>query len=208
MKIFLLRHGRTEFNEKDIMQGLVNSDLTEKGKFQAERVALFLKEHDIDVIYSSDLGRCKETIAPFLKLRSEIPIFYDEGLRERNTGVFDGGPVEVWVNFLKENGFIGDLGFRPENGESLVDARERITEKINEIVSKEFGKNVLIVSHGSALASFLLGQFEKEFSSKFYGKYKLDNTGVSILEFDKENGFSLVDHNLVGHLKLKGNEEE
>lgn len=199
MKLFLLRHGKTIFNQNNIMQGQVDSKLTKGGRIQAEKLAEILIGNSIDKVYSSNLGRCKETITPFLDI-SGVPVEYCPELRERNYGIYDGGPSEDWQNFLHDNGYWGNFNFRPPEGESFYEVQERVTQKIEDIVQREKGKNILVVSHGSALISFLIGQFEEGPTGEIYEKYRFDNTAYSIIDFNSDGKIILERHNCTDHL--------
>ena len=59
--LVLVRHGETEWNLSGKMQGHQNSDLTPKGIEQAHQTGLALKGLNIEIIYSSDLGRAIQT---------------------------------------------------------------------------------------------------------------------------------------------------
>ena len=61
MKIFIVRHGETEWNRTNRFQGISDIPLNKKGKAQAEALAHALKDEAIDVVYSSPLIRAKET---------------------------------------------------------------------------------------------------------------------------------------------------
>ena len=62
-KIILVRHGRTDYNERRICDSIGKAKLTIEGKEQAERIQTVFSSTDIDVLYSSPLSRCKETIS-------------------------------------------------------------------------------------------------------------------------------------------------
>ena len=81
--LFLVRHGETEFNKKEIIQGHVDSRLTDLGHEQIRQIAEKAKELDIDVLISSDLRRAEET-AKVISKAIRIPITkIDPIFRER-----------------------------------------------------------------------------------------------------------------------------
>ena len=73
-KLIIVRHGETEENAKRITQGHLNSQLSEKGKEQAQKLALRLKDEKIDCCYSSDLDRCMNTAKKIIELHSNSKI--------------------------------------------------------------------------------------------------------------------------------------
>ncbi len=84
-KIILVRHGESIANAKGISQGNRNkwmdTSLTKKGKEQAKKLAERLKEEKIEVIYSSDLKRAKETAEEINKFHN-LKIKFDKRLRD------------------------------------------------------------------------------------------------------------------------------
>lgn len=199
MKLIIVRHGLTEFNEKKIMQGHRDSRLTEKGKIQSEQLAKRLLKEHIDVVYSSDLERCKKTLVPFLK-KANIPVHYTKALRERDYGIFEGKPVEEWVSHIRDNRLQGSWEFKPVGGESFPQVTSRMRKQVEEIFEKEKGKTVLVMTHGSAKKALLLSLFEDGITDENYDKYSPENVSISILEFDKEGNPVLKEFNSTGHL--------
>ena len=88
-EIYLVRHGETDWNNDGRFQGHVNIPLNEKGKIQAQEAYEKLKAINFDLIYSSDLERAAET-ARIINAHREIPIRYDQRLRERDAGKYSG----------------------------------------------------------------------------------------------------------------------
>ena len=78
MKLILVRHGETEGNVKQIIQGQTHGKLTKKGIKQAKLLARRLKNEKIDVVFSSDLQRAKNTTKQILNHHCKIPVFYDK----------------------------------------------------------------------------------------------------------------------------------
>ena len=66
-KIVIVRHGQTEYNVKDILQGQLHVPLDEIGLIQAEKVAEKLQDELFDVVFSSDLKRAMQTAHPIVK---------------------------------------------------------------------------------------------------------------------------------------------
>ena len=87
-EIYLIRHGESQANERDVFLGHGDLDLTEKGKKQAELTAEYLKACHFDVIYSSDLLRAYHTAEATAK-KVGLPIVKDERLREIDAGEWD-----------------------------------------------------------------------------------------------------------------------
>ena len=75
MKILVVRHGETKSNKKKNIQGHSHGKLSSEGMHQAKKLAPRLTKEKIDIIYCSDLRRCKQTAAYLLKEKN-VPIIY------------------------------------------------------------------------------------------------------------------------------------
>jgi broad specificity phosphatase PhoE len=87
--IYLVRHGRTDWNEKGLIQGHTNIALNQEGKIQAENLARELKHIKFDKVFSSDLARAKQT-AEIIALEHKLSVETSKALRERNFGKYEG----------------------------------------------------------------------------------------------------------------------
>src|SRR3989344_3682598 len=182
MRLFIVRHGETFANEKGIACGWYNSRLNKIGLGQSKKLASRLLNEKIDIIFCSDLIRCRQTIKPYLE-KIKIKIHYTKLLRERHYGIFDGKPISSIIEWFNNN-----PGKDPNGWEST----ERFMERMSKFISENFPnmkcKNVLVVTHGRAkrmLLEILLAKSEKD---KERIKERVHNTGLSIIDFsDDEN---------------------
>jgi 2,3-bisphosphoglycerate-dependent phosphoglycerate mutase len=90
LKIWIFRHGRTFYNEKHIFTGWKDAKLSPKGLKDAEILAKKLKNKRIDLAFSSDLKRAKQTLNEVLKYHPKTKIILDKRLRERSYGKLEG----------------------------------------------------------------------------------------------------------------------
>jgi len=148
-KYFVMRHGESEHNKKNIVSSKVLNPhhLTEKGKADIKEISQKVKKENIDIIFSSDFVRTKETAE---LLASEIgydkgKIIYDKRIRELNTGTFDGKSPSDYHDYFStlEEKFTK----APPEGENLTELKNRISEFLYEIEEKYQGKNILVISH-------------------------------------------------------------
>ncbi len=104
-KLYLLRHGQTEFNVKKLVQGRCDSPLTDLGRQQARVAAAWLKAHGVvpDKVVSSPLGRAMDTASLVANelLGPDAAVEPCEGIIERCYGAFEEGPhdalpTDVW----------------------------------------------------------------------------------------------------------------
>jgi len=161
-KYYILRHGEALSNVKGFVSSWpekVDNPLTERGFEQAKTAGENLLKENINLIFSSDLSRAKqtaETVGDILKIKPE----YDERLREIDFGIFSGKPVTDFMgHFKSRNERIN--GKAPE-GESYEDVLKRMEGFLKDMESKYKDKKILVVSHQAPL--FILEGVFKEYS--------------------------------------------
>lgn len=174
MKIYFTRHGETEWNSRNIISGVTDINLSERGKAQASVLAADIagRHRDIDVIICSPMKRAMETAAPVSAALGITPVT-DTRLREWNYGSYEGMPRDA-DGFLKHK---LEFGCRmPGGGESVFDVVSRVYGLIGEIKQKYRGKNVLLVCHGGicrVIETYYRDMTRKEFSEFFMGNCEL-----------------------------------
>ncbi|MBR4342588.1 MAG: histidine phosphatase family protein [Lachnospiraceae bacterium] len=151
--LYIIRHGKTDWNEKHKIQGQIDIPLNEVGRKMAENASERYKDVHFDVCYCSTLKRARETADLLLKGR-DIPIFYDDRLREFGFGIYEGTENSFSIPGCPVNEFF----FHPEEykvpvegGESLDGLFKRTGEFLREVAFPLIreGKDVLIVGHGA-----------------------------------------------------------
>jgi alpha-ribazole phosphatase/probable phosphoglycerate mutase len=132
-------HSTTLDNEAGIATGWLPGELSEAGRDQA--LELGARRRDVDVVFSSDLGRALETVA-IAFFDADVPIFHDWRLRECDYGALNGAPAEE-LEVLKriEVPFPG--------GESYRDVVTRVASFLEDVRRGWDGKRVVVVSHAA-----------------------------------------------------------
>lgn len=150
MKLYIIRHGQTEWNIQKRLQGWNNSNLTEKGTSDAKNLAERLKEVDFTHIYSSTQKRAIET-AEILRKDRDIDIIKLDGLKEIGFGKWEGMEMEELLEKYSDefNIYLNKPHlYKPTlDGESYEDIFKRVRASLEEILQSK-GENILIVSHG------------------------------------------------------------
>lgn len=169
-RLYLLRHGQTEYNIASITQGRVDSPLTEAGKAQALNARKYFEDHNIkfDKVYCSPLGRTKETSSIVTDIK---PIIVDD-LIELSFGDIDG---KAWNLSFSYNDDYTSI-----NGESVDIAGKRMYKALKDIMDKD-GDTILCVSHGTVSRSFyykVIGEYIKDF--------RVPNCGIMVLDYDDD----------------------
>lgn len=179
-KLYLLRHGQTEFNVKKLVQGRCDSPLTDLGRKQAGMAAAWLKDHDVvpDKVVSSPLGRAMDTaslVATEL-LGPDTAVEPCEGIIERSYGTFEEGPHDALPTDVWDPG--EDLV--PFGGEGSKALQERMVATLTNLISAEDIEILLAVSHGSASRQFIKAAAPEGFELPT----KLPNCAIMIFDFD------------------------
>lgn len=154
MKIYMIRHGQTKWNEKGLLQGNTDIELNSNGREMAGIAGRKLENIPVDIIYSSPLIRAYET-ACLLRGYRNIEIVRNELLRELSFGSYEGEPVKLMLE--NENHPFHNFFDKPElyqppgDGETFEHVIERAGRFMKEnIESKEnICENVMIVAHGA-----------------------------------------------------------
>lgn len=157
--IYLVRHGQTEWNVKDLLQGVSDSPLTEKGVDEIKKLAKELSKIQFDLIFSSDLLRAKKT-AEILALEHNLTVETTKLLRERFFGHLEGksnDEYRKWAKAFKDltdkERFSAKISTDIESDEEIV---TRLIQFLREIAIGNPGKKILAVSHGGLIKSFLI----------------------------------------------------
>lgn len=144
MKIYVVRHGQTEWNLEKKVQGRADKPLNEQGKIQAIETKNNLSNKSIDLIICSPLIRAIET-ANIINEGRNIPIKYDNRIIERSFGELEG----CSINDVDFNGFWDYYkNLKYKNVETMYDLFERVYSFLSDIKSEYRDKDILIVSHG------------------------------------------------------------
>lgn len=211
VRIFVVRHGRTEYNSKKVIQGHLDIDIDETGKEQAAKVAHYLEDYRFDYCVTSDLCRCISTIKDILQNNPHLTkdrVRVTPDMRERMMGPVQG------MNIVDAKEKYG-AQFK-QMGEKEHELRSRVQEEWDLLVKKaeaEDYTNVLVCTHGGVITSFSnhlynakgysLGEGLKEENLKVPF-----NTSITVVDVDKSTKegiiqkFGVTEH-LGGHFEVK-----
>ncbi len=201
--LLLVRHGQSEWNEKNLFTGWEDPGLTKKGEDEAQNAGLLIKELGInfDHLFTSALIRAQLTGSIILNEigQNEIPITKNQALNERFYGDLQGlnkdecrekwgeEKVQMWRRSY-------EMG--PPGGETLKETGERVIpyfkEEINPLILK--GKNILIAAHGNSLRSLI--KFLDNVSDEDIVKLEIP-TGAPIHYIFNEDGNVIKKQNLI-----------
>ena len=177
-EIILIRHGETEWNSQQRMQGHSNSDLSSVGQAQIQALGQWMKNVPFDHIYSSDSLRAKQTAEAIIQFSGhELKI--DLRLREKNLGVFEGLTSEEArerhpevFRLFKTAG----SKYVIDEGESTQQLQDRALEIVDEIRIKHPEEHVLLVTHGGFIRVVM--KHSLGLSLETPTRFLIRNTGV------------------------------
>ena len=163
--LVLVRHGQSEWNQKNLFTGWKDPKLTHQGINEAVEAGKSLKAEDMnfDIMFTSDLFRAQETGRLILKEmdQTDIPVVKHQSLNERNYGDLAGlNKDDARERWGEEQVHIWRRSFDipPPGGESLKNTAERVLPYFeSEIMPKiDEGLNVLIAAHGNSLRALVM----------------------------------------------------
>jgi len=155
--LLLVRHGETRWNREGRVQGWAATELTDRGREQAQALGAWLgRAHTVDRLLSSDLERTRATTATVRETAGGLSApEFDPSLRERGFGVYQGFPAEEVVERFPDHdrsNSILTLDVDPLNGESVgafIDRVERAWQGVTDAVVD--GETAVVVTHGGVL---------------------------------------------------------
>jgi len=201
-KIYIVRHGQTDFNLQNIVQGSgVDSNLNDRGRAQAQAFFKTYKNVAFDKIYTSTLKRTMQTVKGFLDLG--LPNESLPGLNEISWGTKEGFKItpdeDQYYHYMLRQWQLGNTTLRIEGGESPDDVVTRMKPAVDYIMSNTDEQTVLICMHGRAIRILLC--ILLNYPLKSMDMFEHENLCLYLLHYS-ENVFTIKLHNDTSHLRL------
>lgn len=190
MRLFIVRHGETDYNRNRMMQGYHEIPLNERGIRQATLLAHRLKNEHLDRIVSSDLRRAVMT-ACIVASHTGVAMDYDPSLRERNPGLLTG------KSYDDEPRFFTDPAYIPPEGEGVAEFRARVRNAFEAIAetARHADERLAIITHGLVCRAFVMEFFGDQGNDEVGSR----NTALTLANYDRGQ-WSLVTADCAGHL--------
>jgi broad specificity phosphatase PhoE len=199
-RLYLVRHGETDSNRQGLALGRADPPLNDLGRRQAERLALALAHEEISVLYSSPLGRTRETAAR-IGDACRLEVRVDESLIEMDVGDMDGLELkevrERYPGFIER--WLSDEGPQEPmpGGERLVDVQSRAESFLELAANDHADERVVAVTHNfvilTALATVLMGDLVG------FRRLRHGVAAISVLEMER-GGWRVTKMNDACHL--------
>ncbi|MEO5978648.1 MAG: histidine phosphatase family protein [Chryseolinea sp.] len=201
-KIYIVRHGQTDLNLQNIVQGSgVDTSLNDTGRTQARGFFEAYKSVAFDKVYYSKLRRTKETIQCFLDLG--LPSESLIGLNEISWGTKEGYRItpdeDKYYHHMISEWQSGNTTLSIEGGESPDDVVERMRPAVNHIMAQTAENTVLVCMHGRAIRILLCMLLN--YPLKSMDMFEHANLGLYLMDY---NGsfFAIDRYNDTSHLRF------
>ncbi len=174
-KLFVVRHGETDYNIQNRYAGKIDVPLNEKGIMQATELSERIANLPVDIIISSTKKRALQT-ANIINRKMNKPMVTSELLIERDLGIFEGitrDDVKLKYPDMWKNKTLHKLGANEHKGETVEDVINRAYSIVCEVKEKYTDKNVLFVTHG--YVSRMINKVIKNLSHEEANSFLLDN---------------------------------
>lgn len=203
-KIYLVRHGQTDYNKTGIVQGgRIDAPINETGKAQADAFFEAYKSIPFDKIYTSELQRSWQSVQSFIDLG--IPYEEYDGFNEISWGQYDG-------TALFENKHYWDVVQAWKDGDTNVTTDEELGESPEQLAAKqkevmklifcrEEEETILICMHGRAMRILLCHLMGESISNM--DNYDHHNLGFYLLR-SENGGITIERNNVIDHLESHG----
>ena len=152
MNIYVVRHGQTGNNFKNIFNGRFDEDINENGIEQAKKTKELIKDIHFDKVYCSPLIRTKHTAS--IITDDEYDLIIDDRIIERECGELTHTPVDSVDSEKYWNYYDTDLYEKYPSLEKIQDLFERVFDFIDDLAKDKESQNILVVTHSGVARSF------------------------------------------------------
>ena len=208
-RLFLIRHGQTDWNLQHRWQGQCDVPLNAEGIRQAEALARAFRTVAVDRVFSSDLSRARDTAA-LVSRATGAPHTVLASLRERSFGGWEGltneeilrGSADEMAEYQRNRD-----AFVPPGGQSWIEFGPTAVEAVEAIAAEHPDQRLAIVAHGGVLKAFVnhvLGIDRGPFN-----QFVLENGSISVVvkrehEITRRIWWQITALNATCHLDGKG----
>ncbi|MDD2442958.1 MAG: alpha-ribazole phosphatase [Desulfotomaculaceae bacterium] len=192
-RVYIVRHGETEWNALMKYQGHTDMPLSQLGRHQAEMLGKRLASEKFHAFYASDLKRAHETARIISKFHGQEVETVPE-LKELNFGSWEGLSIkeinESFPDVLKQ-WWEEPFSIKIPGGEALCDMVDRSTAAVKMLVERHHGENIVLVSHGGVIRGIVGSVLGMDLNK--YWRLRQDNACLNIVDFPEwEKGIVML----------------
>ncbi len=198
-QLAIVRHGQSAYNLENKFTGFADVDLTAQGREEAVMCGRKLQKMHFDDCFTSVLKRAIETLHIILETtgQTQLPIFKDAALNERNYGDLQGlNKAETAEKYGADKVALWRRSFdvAPPGGESLKQTQDRVLPYYYAHIEPllQQGKNVLVVAHGNSLRALMMHL--ENISPEAIAHIELLTGVPRVYDFNDDGKISYVEH--------------
>ncbi len=193
LDVYVMRHGETEANVRQILMGRGDSPFTAAGRSQPAQVARHLRGRRLACVYSSPMERARRTAALVVESLGEpIPIREEVAIAEVDAGDFTGLSFQEVRRRVPDGVILGE--FRYPGGESWAEVQARAVDFVKGLPARHAGAAALLVTHAGVIAGLVAEYLGEPIERYIRTRFGHDFLGRLFLE----------GHAIVGYEKLAG----
>ena len=201
-RLFIARHGETEFNRKGMLQGRgINAPLNETGKLQAKQLSGYLMNYESDFLASSSLTRAEQT-AGYYSSDAGLSLTKNSDLDEMDFGDFEGAPFLDVMDEIKRLDTAwrsGEVDVKVPGGESPLEVFTRADEAVKNYLASHEGETLVLIVHGRLIRIL----FSEWLGYGLQNMHMIEHTNGAVNQIVYENGnFEPVYLNKTEHLMI------
>lgn len=201
--IYLVRHGHTIWNEERRYQGVVDQELSSKGRAQVKKLTERFRNVAVDHVFSSPSTRAVDTVRVMAK-EKYLTLHIEENLREMDFGAWEGIREEDIIGACGGRQYYPDFLNEPKRwkapGEQFLEAQSRIVNCVERILKEYPQGNLVIASHLNVLKLLFMKWFEME-DLDVIPRLMMDNTAVNAVQTERKIK-RLITWNDTAHLNM------
>lgn len=180
VRVYLVRHAESTWNVEGRVQGQADPPLSERGHTQAMRLADRFRGDAITALYASPLQRARHT-AERIARATDLPVRFDDRLKEHNLGLFTG---HVWTDIVEQYPEFARVWMEQAldmpGGEKHSAFRARAAAVMEDIVAQHSEGKIVVVSHGGLLGEYLAHLLGLDLNRRH--PFRFDNASVSVVD--------------------------
>jgi 2,3-bisphosphoglycerate-dependent phosphoglycerate mutase len=189
LTLYLVRHGQTLFNSRDLVQGWVDSPLTTLGWRQARAVADHLADRPLTAVYASTSERAADTAQEIARRHEGLAVNLRKGFKEMYFGDLEARPNAEFFELVDDpRAFFADVmvgrGEAVAGGEPPAEYRTRVDAAVADLLADHDDGEVVLVSHGLTINMILT-------AAGWHSPGPLENCSVSTLRMTDGRSWSI-----------------
>jgi len=201
IRLFIARHGETDFNKKGLLQGRgIDAPLNETGQKQARAISEYLKQYNASYLVSSSLKRSWQTALP-VEERTELETLKIEDLDEMHFGKFEGVPYNEASAELNElhNAWVSGNVLKPiPQGESPKEVYDRANAAVEQLIEKYRDGVMILILHGRLIRILLSSWLGYGLNNM----HKIEHQNGALYQIVYNGSFKPVYLNKTDHLQI------